>query len=38
MLHNFDRVICINDGTVAYDGTPRDAISFYTDLMERTPS
>lgn len=36
MLHNFDRVICINDGTVAYDGTPRDAISFYTDLMERT--
>ena len=38
MLHNFDRVICINVGTVAYDGTPRDAISFYTDLMERTPS
>ncbi|MCZ9294523.1 energy-coupling factor ABC transporter ATP-binding protein [Corynebacterium meitnerae] len=36
MLHNFARVICINDGTVAYDGTPRDAISFYTDLMERT--
>lgn len=36
MLHNFDRVICLNDGAIAYDGTPRDAISFYTDLMERT--
>ena len=38
MLHNFDRVICLNDGAIAYDGTPRDAISFYTDLMERTSS
>lgn len=35
MLTDFDRVLCINDGDVAFDGPPSDAIAFYTDLMER---
>lgn len=37
MLRGFDRVLCINDSELVYDGRPDDAISFYTDLMERTP-
>lgn len=37
MLANFDRVLCIDDGVIAFDGTPRAAIDFYTDLMERRP-
>ena len=36
MLAGFDRVLCMNDGDIAYDGTPSEAIAFYTDLMERT--
>lgn len=35
MLTDFDRVLCVNDGDVAFDGPPSDAIAFYTDLMER---
>ncbi|WKK61711.1 ABC transporter ATP-binding protein [Corynebacterium sp. P3-F1] len=35
MLTDFDRVLCMNDGDVAFDGPPSDAIAFYTDLMER---
>jgi len=35
MLSDFDRVLCVNDGDVAYDGPPRDAIAFYTDLMDQ---
>ena len=37
MLNNFDRVLCINDSELVYDGAPADAIAFYRDLMERTP-
>ena len=36
MLRGFDRVICINDGELAYDGNPDEAIAFYTELMEQT--
>ena len=35
MLSDFDRVLCVNDGDVAYDGPPRDSIAFYTDLMDQ---
>lgn len=34
LLSDFDRVICVNDGVIAYDGTPADSIQFYTQLME----
>ena len=34
LLSDFDRVICVNDGVIAYDGTPADTIQFYTQLME----
>ena len=37
MLRGFDRVLVIDDGTLAYDGTPDDAIAFYTDLMDAKP-
>lgn len=35
MLTDFDRVLCVNDSDVIFDGSPRDAIAFYTDLMDR---
>lgn len=35
MLTDFDRVLCINDGDIVFDGPPREAIAFYTDLMDR---
>ena len=35
MLADFDRVLCINDGDIVFDGQPREAIAFYTDLMDR---
>ncbi|WP_297850573.1 energy-coupling factor ABC transporter ATP-binding protein [uncultured Corynebacterium sp.] len=35
MLADFDRVLCINDGDIVFDGQPRQAIAFYTDLMDR---
>ncbi|WKD57499.1 Biotin transport ATP-binding protein BioM [Corynebacterium capitovis DSM 44611] len=38
MLSGFDRVICLNDGAIAFDGGPADAISFYLDLMEAQAS
>lgn len=37
MLDGFDRVLCINDGELAYDGAPADAIAFYKELMEAAP-
>ena len=37
MLDNFDRVLCINDSELVYDGPPADAVAFYRDLMKRTP-
>ena len=37
MLRGFDRVLVIDDGALAYDGTPDDAIAFYTDLMDSKP-
>ena len=37
MLRGFDRVLVIDDGALAYDGTPDDAIAFYTDLMDTKP-
>lgn len=37
MLRGFDRVLVIDDGTLAFDGAPDDAIAFYTDLMDAKP-
>ena len=37
MLRGFNRVLVIDDGALAYDGTPDDAIAFYTDLMDAKP-
>ncbi|MCT2337776.1 energy-coupling factor ABC transporter ATP-binding protein [Corynebacterium sp. p3-SID1056] len=37
MLADFDRVLCIDDGSLVYDGAPQDAIAFYTDLMDTKP-
>lgn len=37
MLRSFDRVLVIDDGALAYDGAPDDAIAFYTDLMDAKP-
>ena len=37
MLRGFDRVLVIDDGALAYDGTSDDAIAFYTDLMDSKP-
>ena len=37
MLRDFDRVLVIDDGALAYDGAPDDAIAFYTDLMDAKP-
>ena len=37
LLRGFDRVLVIDDGALAYDGTPDDAIAFYTDLMDAKP-
>lgn len=37
MLRDFDRVLCIDDSQLVYDGAPADAISFYVDLMDRKP-
>ncbi|QYH19600.1 ABC transporter ATP-binding protein [Corynebacterium aquatimens] len=37
MLRDFDRVLCIDDSHLVYDGTPADAIEFYVDLMDRKP-
>ena len=35
MLTNFDRVLCVNDGDIVFDGQAREAIAFYTDLMDK---
>lgn len=37
MLRDFERVLVIDDGALAYDSTPADAIAFYTDLMDKKP-
>ncbi|CRH70399.1 ABC transporter ATP-binding protein [Chlamydia trachomatis] len=37
MLQHFDRVLCIDDGKLAYDGTPDVAIKAYMELMEAKP-
>lgn len=37
MLRGFDRVLVIDNGALAYDGAPDDAIAFYTDLMDAKP-
>jgi len=35
MLEDFDRILCVNNSDIVFDGPPRDAIAFYTDLMDR---
>ncbi|MCT1683623.1 energy-coupling factor ABC transporter ATP-binding protein [Corynebacterium appendicis] len=35
MLTDFDRVLCVNNGDIAFDGPARKAIAFYTDLMDQ---
>ena len=37
MLRDFDRVLVIDDGALACDGAPDDAIAFYTELMDAKP-
>lgn len=37
MLREFERVLVIDDGSLVFDGAPRDAIEFYTDLMDAKP-
>ena len=37
MLRDFERVLVIDEGRLAYDGAPSEAISFYTDLMDAKP-
>lgn len=34
MLEDFDRVLVINDGSLIFDGAPKDAIAVYTELMD----
>lgn len=31
MLETFDRVLVMSDGSIAYDGLPRDAVDFYVE-------
>jgi len=35
MLTDFDRVLCVNNGDIVFDGQAREAIAFYTDLMDK---
>lgn len=37
MLRDFDRVLCIDESQLVYDGTPDETIAYYTDLMEAKP-
>lgn len=37
MLRDFDRVLCIDESQLVYDGAPDEAIAYYTDLMEAKP-
>lgn len=37
MLRDFDRVLCIDESQLVYDGAPDDAIAYYTDLMDAKP-
>ena len=37
MLEQFDRVLCIDDGKLAYDDTPDAAITAYIEMMESKP-
>jgi biotin transport system ATP-binding protein len=37
LLTGFDRVLVMDDGRVAFDGDPADAVSFYTELMDSRP-
>ena len=30
-----ERTLVLDDGAVAFDGTPADAVTFYTDLVRR---
>lgn len=34
LLQNFDRVLVIDSGAIAYDGCPDDAVNFYKNLMQ----
>lgn len=34
MLEGFDRVLVVSDGTIAYDGLPRDAVNVYVETCE----
>lgn len=38
LLDNFDRVLCVNDGSIVADGHPAEVISFYRSLMAEQPS
>src|SRR5699024_6195834 len=35
LMSDFGRALCMDHRSFAYDGLPADAISFYTELMER---
>lgn len=37
MLRDFDRVLVIDEAHLRFDGSPADAIAFYTDLMDAKP-
>lgn len=34
MLEGFDRVLCVDNGQLLFDGPPHDAIAFYRDLLD----
>ncbi|GAB3700122.1 energy-coupling factor ABC transporter ATP-binding protein [Nocardiopsis oceani] len=38
LLADFDRVLVMSDGRVAFDGAPADAVSFYTKLLDAEES
>ena len=33
MLAGFDRVLCLDEGRVLFDGPPHDTVSFYNELL-----
>lgn len=37
MLADFDRVLCIDESHLVFDGAPADAMAFYTELMDAKP-
>lgn len=37
MLADFDRVLCIDESHLVFDGAPADAMAYYTELMDAKP-